>query len=175
MTAKEIRDIAQAVVQSLDIKDFKGELTAFKYVETQMIVEAGGSVVQNVYASDGEKHVVRQTPNVKAGSENKAVAPAEPDYTLTYFAQHYVIDPDKRQVVMQLLHQKMRGQGYGKSFLLPLRAAMEAGYVMSNIPHKDVVDEFGPVSSSSYSRWIKRRQYEQDEMDAVIGWLTENV
>ena len=54
MTPEELQKIAQSATQGLDLSNFKGEVTAFKYVENEIgNVEKDGIGIQHNYYQNG--------------------------------------------------------------------------------------------------------------------------
>ncbi len=54
MTPEELQKIAQSAMQGLDLSNFKGEVTAFKYVENEIgNVEKDGIGIQHNYYQNG--------------------------------------------------------------------------------------------------------------------------
>ncbi len=70
---------------------------------------------------------------------------------------------------MTMLHRKMKNGGSLKQWMLPYRAAIEAGVICRNIPWKDFVDEFGEISSSRYSDLAnKKGEYTAEQLDDLV-------
>jgi len=93
----------------------------------------------------------------------------EEDYTTHPFANN-VTNPKLVQCVMKLLHQKMDQQNSPRLKLRPLFAAIETGHVTPGFNVSELSNEFGYVSSSSFSRYIKKGSaYTAQELDAEIA------
>lgn len=83
------------------------------------------------------------------------------------FAKKYIVDQQKRSEIMNLLHQYYDKQNTPKLKLLPLRAAIEIGLVIGSISHKDYENEFGKISKTSFSNWIKKNKYNTSELESI--------
>lgn len=137
---------------------FKAPVTVGKYIKVEKggvnyVVENGGKVINvggaNVPELDGEEGDL-------------------PTDVTSDFAQKYVVDPAQRRRVMDILHEQIDNQQKPKQVILPLRAAIETGYVTGNISPKDFIAEFGKLSVPSFYRWMKY-EYEAYDLDPLIA------
>lgn len=128
------------------------------YIENQTItVQQGGTLNMG-------------TPH-KEGTDDQpsaAEAPANAGSQMSVFAQTYVLELTKQQEVMQLLHQLMQSHTRPKQRMLPIRAAIEAMALKSNISHEDFEREFGEINTSSFYRWLKN-EYLASEIEPIIA------
>lgn len=132
------------------------------------------------YVADETKAVVKEevdvvTPPAKQQEvvaeqpvKQEKVKEEEIDYTTHAFAIH-VTNPDKIQEVMTMLHRKMKKGGSLKQWMMPYRAAIEAGVISRTIKCKDFVDEFGEISSTTYSNYANRNGfYTAEQLDELV-------
>lgn len=131
------------------------------------------------YVADETKAVVKEEEVVTPPAKQQEVVAEQPvkqekvkeeeiDYTTHAFAIH-VTNPDKIQEVMVMLHRKMKKGGSLKQWMLPYRAAIEAGVLDRVIPHPHFVDEFGEISSSRYSDLAnKEGEYTPKQLDDLV-------
>lgn len=131
------------------------------------------------YVADETKTVVKEEDVVTPPAKQQEVVAEQPvkqekmkeeeiDYTTHAFAIH-VTNPDKIQEVMVMLHRKMKKGGSLKQWMLPYRAAIEAGVISRTIKWKDFVDEFGEISSTTYSNYANRNGfYTAEQLDDLV-------
>lgn len=155
MNQQNIENIIKAAMGALNLKDFKGDIVAYKHVETQWNVAEGANV--NIYNNGGKQPVA-----------DESCPMAE-----------YIMREDKVRAVTDWLRRSIVGQPTPKAQLAPLKAAMECRprAVNSTLPCSVFNKQFGlNVSEVTYKNWIlgyHQFKYDASELEDYIAELEE--
>lgn len=109
MNIDEIRELVKTATENLDLKDFKGDVVAFKYVESQFgNVEAGGIGVQNNYGCGADRAQPAGQDGGCGGDVPSVGAIPEADEELFHFIHPGVTEAEEvslHQTVKRLVRQ----------------------------------------------------------------------
>lgn len=89
------------------------------------------------------------------------------DYTNRKFAKH-IKDASLVNDIMRVLHEAIDIQASPKAMILPLRAAKEMKLISGSMPLSDFIDEFGEISSTTFSRYFNgKASYTMKELNTA--------
>lgn len=156
MNQNSIEEIIKAAMGSLNLKDFKGDIVAYKHVETEWNVAEGANVTFNNYY-DGKRPTAEESCPMA----------------------EYIMREEKVVAVIDWLRRSIVGQPTPKAQLAPLKAAMECRprAVNSTLPCGVFNKQFGlNVSEITYKNWIlgyHQFKYDASELEDYIAELEE--